>query len=469
MSGNRMPKKMPALLLVAVLAFGLLPGVVWAWEPAADEEPGAQTPTVTAGEDDADLSGTGQAQAGTPSRIAGTGTNVTDSGQAQGETATQTPEIPVSVPPDESTVVTVTGNALTIYDSTGQRLVDRRETNLGDLVADAYRAVLGADIALVESGEIRAEIPAGKVTYGNILQVLPFRRELAVVRLSGADLMDALEMSASHYPNSYPGFFQVSGLTYDIQETVISSVTTDSQGNFTGVDKDYRVTNIMIGGRELDLYETYVVAGTRDMLEGDTGFAMFTNGTLGTTTVTDNVALLTYLNLQMGGQVSGVYAQPQGRMDSIRLIRQSEVDRLVDGLVAGETVDYQRQLEGLQQELGRMQEEQARTREALAVATASLKASSETGKSAGKRYVRVRWTTDEALAAVSGVTYQIYRSTSRNSGYQRMFSTENLTYKNTSGLKVGKTYYYKVRACKEIGGKTYYSPWSNIAYRLIRK
>ena len=45
----------------------------------------------------------------------------------------------------------------------------KEETNLGDLCADAYRAVSGADIALVNGGGIRADIPAGDITYGQII------------------------------------------------------------------------------------------------------------------------------------------------------------------------------------------------------------------------------------------------------------------------------------------------------------
>ncbi len=51
------------------------------------------------------------------------------------------------------------------------RLVRSQETNLGDLCADAYKSILGADIAFVNGGGIRAEIEKGDITYEDIIAV----------------------------------------------------------------------------------------------------------------------------------------------------------------------------------------------------------------------------------------------------------------------------------------------------------
>ncbi|MGN1143746.1 MAG: transglutaminase domain-containing protein, partial [Anaerovoracaceae bacterium] len=83
----------------------------------------------------------------------------------------------------------------------------------------------------------------------------------------------------------------------------------------------------------------------------------------------------------------------------------------------------------------------------------SIKASSE----AGKGYIKVSWTCS-AADYVDG--YEVWKSTARTGGYQKMFTTSKQTYKNTSGLKKGTRYYYKVRAYKEVGGKIIYSGWS---------
>ena len=95
-----------------------------------------------------------------------------------------------------------------------------------------------------------------------------------------------------------------------------------------------------------------------------------------------------------------------------------------------------------------------------------LKASSSQGvDKKGRRYIKVRWT--KKGSAVTG--YQVYRSEKKNSGYKKYFTTKKQCYYNTKSLKKGKRYYYKVRAYTVIEGKTYYSGWSNIAYRTVKK
>lgn len=52
-------------------------------------------------------------------------------------------------------------------------------------------------------------------------------------------------------------------------------MTVDEKGNFTGVKREYRVTNVMVGGKELDLMGDYTVAATEAFLTGKTGYTMF--------------------------------------------------------------------------------------------------------------------------------------------------------------------------------------------------
>ena len=52
--------------------------------------------------------------------------------------------------------------------------------------------------------------------------------------------------------------------------------------------------------------------------------------------------------------------------------------------------------------------------------------------------------------AVSGASqYEVYRATSKNGSYTKMFTTSNLSYTNTSA-KAGTTYYYKVKAVSQV-------------------
>ena len=92
---------------------------------------------------------------------------------------------------------------LTTKRADGTRAIRNRETNLGDLCADAYRAISGADIALVNGGGIRADIPAGDITYGQIIKVHPYGNALCVVEATGQEIIDALEWTARNTMSTY--------------------------------------------------------------------------------------------------------------------------------------------------------------------------------------------------------------------------------------------------------------------------
>lgn len=89
---------------------------------------------------------------------------------------------------------------------------------------------------------------------------------------------------------------------------------------------------------------------------------------------------------------------------------------------------------------------------------------------AKKGYIKVTWRFVNGEAK-DAQYFEVYRSTKRNSGFKKVFTTKDntkLTYKNTKGLKKGVTYYYKVRAVKVVDGKKLTSDWSNKAYRAAK-
>ena len=109
------------------------------------------------------------------------------------------------------TVVATSAVDLAIADKDGNRQVRSQETNLGDLCADAYRIVLGADIAFVNGGGIRVAIEKGDITYGEIINVHPFGNMACVVEATGQQILDALEMGARNVGiGENGGFLQVS-------------------------------------------------------------------------------------------------------------------------------------------------------------------------------------------------------------------------------------------------------------------
>ena len=216
-----------------------------------------------------------------------------------------------------NTVVASTKVPLCIYDPADPsiRLVRRQETNLGDLCADAYRAMSGAEIAFVNGGGIRVDIPAGDITYGQIIAVHPFGNEMCVIEATGQQILDALELGAMNTPGESGGFLQVSGLTYEIDLSVPSSVQQDENKMFTGVAGDYRVKNVMVGEEPLDLTRTYTLASHNYMLKsaGD-GYAMFQGcKLLQDSVMIDNQVLINYIVDVLGGVVGEEYSDPYGQ------------------------------------------------------------------------------------------------------------------------------------------------------------
>lgn len=213
------------------------------------------------------------------------------------------------------TVVAKTDVELTVNDpETGERAVRSSETNLGDLCADAYRAKTGADIGLINGGGVRANIAAGNITYGNIINVQPFGNSLCVVEATGQQILDCLEMGAVHTPEENGGFMQVSGISYTVNTYIPSSVTTDENGNFTGVDGEYRVKDVLVNGEPLDPEKIYTVASHNYMLlNGGDGMSMFKDCNMIAKEITlDNQALIDYITDDLGGTVGKEYSDPRG-------------------------------------------------------------------------------------------------------------------------------------------------------------
>ena len=203
----------------------------------------------------------------------------------------------------------------TIDPATGERMVRSNETNLGDLCADAYRAMSGADVAIVNGGGIRADIPAGDITYGQIIKVHPFGNEMCMIEITGAELLDVLEMSVCKLPGEFGGWLQVSGMSFTVDMSVESTVTFDENKMFTGVEGERRVRDVMIGDEPLDPERTYTLASHNYKLKssGD-GYSMFADNTLLLDSVMiDNQVLINYIVDNLGGVVGEDYADPYGQ------------------------------------------------------------------------------------------------------------------------------------------------------------
>ncbi|HEX2056451.1 MAG TPA: 5'-nucleotidase C-terminal domain-containing protein [Nitrospiraceae bacterium] len=154
---------------------------------------------------------------------------------------------------------TVVGRSL--VDLEGENAIVRvRETNLGNLLADLARLEFGADVALINSGQIRDSIPAGAVDLTRVLRVLPFNSTLVTFTLFGRDLRTALENSVSRLPAANGRFLQVSGLqlTYDVDAPAGS-----------------RIRSVMVGDKPLDPMGRYSVVTDMFLADGGDGYTVF--------------------------------------------------------------------------------------------------------------------------------------------------------------------------------------------------
>ena len=214
----------------------------------------------------------------------------------------------------ETDVALVVNDPATADQEEPVRLVRTSETNLGDLCADAYRAVTGEDIGFCNGGGIRADIAAGDITYSDIISVQPFGNEICMVEATGQQILDALEMGVMDLPAESGGFQQVSGISFEIHTYLDSSVQLDADGMFQSVDGEYRVKNVKVNGEDLDPEKTYTVASHNYMLKnGGDGFNMFQNCNMPLEDIMlDNQALIQYITEDLGGTVGEQYADPYG-------------------------------------------------------------------------------------------------------------------------------------------------------------
>ncbi|MGN0659489.1 MAG: bifunctional metallophosphatase/5'-nucleotidase [Emergencia sp.] len=217
------------------------------------------------------------------------------------------------------------------YDADGSRLVRNQEATVADFCADAYRAVTGAQIGLIQGGGVRAPIEKGTVTYGDLIRINPWSNMLVVVEASGQQILDALEHGARNCPGENGGFLQVSGLTYDIDTTIPSTVVTDDKGLFVKVSGERRVKNVKVGGEAIDPARTYTVASTAYILtqQGD-GFTMFQGcNEITKESIADSAALMQYLEKDLKGTIGTAYEKVDGRIGIIKAYNSKDIENAI--------------------------------------------------------------------------------------------------------------------------------------------
>ena len=208
--------------------------------------------------------------------------------------------------------------------ATGKRRIRSAETNLGDFVADGIYAYfnevekLHCDVAIMNGGGIRADVPAGDWTFKTCKQVSPFGNVACLMSVTGKQIQDALEFAArfaGEGGKENGGFLQVAGATYEIHTDIPNTVQTDEKnvwiGSATGTP---RVQNVKIYDKAsgsylpLDPNKTYALAGMNYTLRnlGD-GFAMFDGAELIKDYVSeDYLVMSTYAMIFDGADAAGL-------------------------------------------------------------------------------------------------------------------------------------------------------------------
>jgi len=117
------------------------------------------------------------------------------------------------------------------------------ESALGDLIADALRRSAHADVGIMNSGGIRADLPAGDLTYGDVFAVSPFDNFPAQVIMTGAEILELLRLTS----DGVRGIMQVSGLrfTVDASKTGLDRLQSVTRDDGTPIDPEKLYTVIM--------------------------------------------------------------------------------------------------------------------------------------------------------------------------------------------------------------------------------
>ncbi|KIC43169.1 5'-nucleotidase [Ruegeria sp. ANG-R] len=151
----------------------------------------------------------------------------------------------------------------------GDRAVCRvQECEMGNLVADAMLARVadqGVQLAIANSGGLRASIDPGEVTMGEVLTVLPFQNTLSTFEISGQGVIDALENGVSQVEEVKGRFPQVAGMTFTWDPSVAPN--------------EGRIVEVMVakgdGFEPIDPAATYMVVTNDYVRNGGDGYSVF--------------------------------------------------------------------------------------------------------------------------------------------------------------------------------------------------
>lgn len=200
------------------------------------------------------------------------------------------------------------------------------ETNNGDLITDAMiwkvmqnkeGLTVDADhvVAITNGGGIRAAIKPGDVTKKDINTVLPFGNTVAVIYVTGAELLEALE--ASTYSLPIGGFPQVAGINFTLYtgKAYDKNDATYPNSTYYGPKSINRVVINSINGKEFKADDTYAVVTNNFVASGgDSYYAFAAASAQFDTGIPLDEAVMEYVTKELKGVIGTQYAAPQGRI-----------------------------------------------------------------------------------------------------------------------------------------------------------
>lgn len=202
------------------------------------------------------------------------------------------------------------------------------ETNLGNLITDAMVWSVLKDegsikvpaenvVAITNGGGIRAAIAKGDITKKDVNTVLPFGNTVAVVYVTGAELLEALEASTYCTPTAVGGFPQVSGLKFTLNIGMLYDANEETYpaSTYYGPKSIQRVTINSVNGQPFDSKATYaVITNNFCAAGGDTYYAFASATEQFDTGIPLDEALMAYITEELNGVVGEAYAEPEGRI-----------------------------------------------------------------------------------------------------------------------------------------------------------
>lgn len=221
--------------------------------------------------------------------------------------------------------------ALPITSQSGARLLRCRETGIGNFCADAFAHACKTQIALINGGGIRTYLPQGKITVKNVLNIMPFSNAVVSVKMSGSDLLDALEVSCSAVQKKSEengnaigengGFFSVHGVRFFVDTSVPTPARYDETKHLWTYNGKRRVSDVWLvdeNGKKIEKIsrdKSYSVAMSDFTLNGGDSYSMFKKYRPEIVLAKrDYEVLCDFIKNTLGGKIPKRYSAAEGRI-----------------------------------------------------------------------------------------------------------------------------------------------------------